>query len=163
VLRRVAIHRSDSFWICLAIGLSAAQLAATIADRNVWPISAYNVFNFRPGIRFVDFEVALTDTEGARFLVHPGRTMPLDFFRANAILRDRFVIRTEPGVQFQLASLILRTLNERTWHAWDERYEAASTLTEHDFRVFELVVVEHDTASMSVLGRVPIYSYIAAR
>jgi hypothetical protein len=151
----------DFIWISFALVLSMVQIAATLADRNIWPISAYNVFNFRPGPRFFDLEVALSDSNGRRYLAHPGQSMPLDFFRVNAILQDRFVVEQDPTIQFKISKLILKTLNTRSWRGWDERYPAVSIQTGSRFRQFEVILVEHDTEAHRIVRRTILYTYVS--
>ncbi|MEM7278935.1 MAG: hypothetical protein AAF385_12490 [Pseudomonadota bacterium] len=155
------LNRRDIVWILIALGLSAAQVAATIADRNVWPISAYNVFNFKPGQKFVDFEIGLTNKAGRQMLVHPGRTMPLDFFRANAIVRDRFVLRPDPITQARLSRLMIQRLNGDAWYGWDERFAPARS--DEPFRRLEVFAVLHETDSMRNVQRTSLYVYTSMR
>ncbi|MGB3797938.1 MAG: hypothetical protein WA957_16765 [Alteraurantiacibacter sp.] len=124
-------------------------------------MSAYNVFSFQPGPRLVDFEIGLTDTEGHIQHVHPGHVMPLDFFRVNALIRDRFVLRPDPIKQARIARLSIERLNADAWFAWDERYTPAKS--SYPFRQFEVFVVEHDTAMQQVIQRRSLYSYTSLR
>lgn len=121
-----------------------ASVALTVADRNVWPLSAYNVFNFVPTPMTQEVEVTLTRSDGKVVSVLPGQTLPIEFFNARSTLIEVFVRGDDPVQQIELARTMLERLNAHPWAGFDETWPAARSAQDPKFVALSIDLVLRD-------------------
>jgi hypothetical protein len=117
-------------------GLQVAQLAA--GPYRLWPFCAYDMFALREGPTHGALAVELVDDAGQRVLVAPGNVLPLEFFRAAAVIERVFVRGDEPGKQ-ALAASILDSLARKPWSSFDEVWASARPTAGRHFVRLRLV------------------------
>jgi hypothetical protein len=117
-----ALCRSRRRLLKVAVaGFALLQVGQLFAGPyRVWPFCAYDMFALREGSHHVTLAVTLEDDAGQWLVAAPGRVLPLEFFRAAAILERVFMRGTDEAQKSRLAARILADLNERPWSTFDE-------------------------------------------
>ena len=105
------------------LALILARLAVTVFDWNAWPLCSYDMFSRTWPTELAVLRVHLSDDAGGEQIVWPGNVVPLEFFRANAILAES-AAWAEPRRSTFFDTLLDR-LNAGGWPAFDETWAAA--------------------------------------
>ncbi len=128
------------FFIIQAVQLPLALFHGT----GLWPFSPYTMFAFQPPPRSSRFHVVLHESSGRTQLVEPGNVLPIEFFRANALLRLTYSPGGDGRRQAELARVMLTRLRESPWEAFDEVRAAARPSPGAVFTRLDIVVCEWD-------------------
>lgn len=110
--------------VLFLVALAVVRLGLSVLDRNPWPLSSYDMFSRTWPSTIRVARVRLVDDRGAEMQVWPGNVIPLEFFRANALIQDAETWDPERRRRFYEA--ILEELNRGGWSGFDETWEAAS-------------------------------------
>ncbi len=113
--------------------VQASQLfVGAFGWRNGWPLCSYDMFALRVAPPHSTVSVVLTDDRGARQRVHPGNVLPLEFFRAMALVNRTYLSHADEATRERLARVALSELR-RSWPAFDEVWAAARPEPGHNF------------------------------
>ena len=148
----------------LLLGLSAlfvaTQLAATLGWYRQWPFAPYDMFAWRGSPIAQVWVVELVASDGTIREADPGNVVPLEFFRARALVRE--LVDPRSGIDRDaLVDKLLERLNRRGWIAFDEtwpaiRPEGAVRFVDARFglRTVRLSVTEGGTTTEIVRDRI---------
>lgn len=116
------------------VGLLSLQVTATIFNRNFWPISSFNVFSGASGGDVWILKAILVDETGEETAVDPGRTLPVEFFKARSIYQRVFVSGTAQQKE-EFATRLLARLHVKGWYGFDETLPSADSFKAVRLRV----------------------------
>lgn len=128
--------------LALFFVLQTTQLVLVRLGYRLWPFCSYDMFAQRAVPRPRTLQVTLTDDRGDAVQVQPGNVLPVEFFRANELLYEVFVRGQDRQRKRQLASDILRRLNEEPWSAFDETWAARAAQKGRRFVSLEVELLE---------------------
>lgn len=114
--------------------LCGLQLGATWLNRNAWPVSSFNVFSAATRGDVWGLRAILIDADGTEVVVDPGRTLPIEFFKARSIYREVFVAGTIAQKE-EFAQRLLVRLRQHQWHSFDETLSPAASVNPVRMRV----------------------------
>ncbi|MEI2777910.1 MAG: hypothetical protein V9G19_18500 [Tetrasphaera sp.] len=116
--------------LSLALAAAGAQLIAgaiaTVANRNLWPVCSYNMFNDALERNGDQLLVDLLTPQGWDAGHPAAAAYPVPFFRANQVFAH-LVVAGEPEEQVRFAHRVIDRLNHRRWRAFDEIRAPAAT------------------------------------
>jgi hypothetical protein len=95
------------------------QLTLTLINRNAWPFSSYNMFNFVPAPKGYIPKVEVHFEDGSVVRTDVAELMPLEFFRTNGLLQAHIYESNRPGAD-NIADFLIDYLNQNEWEAFDE-------------------------------------------
>ncbi|UQE03526.1 hypothetical protein [Bradyrhizobium japonicum] len=116
-----------SLYLLGLASLTFLQLYATVQNRNLWPISSFNVFSSAVADDVWLLKIILVDPEGHEEVVDPGRVLPVEFFKARSIARGVFLDPTRSIERDRLTTTIIETLKNNPWIGFDETLTPATT------------------------------------
>ena len=96
------------------------QFAHTIFNTNQWPFAAHNMFCELEPLQKEILRVVLIDGKGIRQVVHPGRTIPIEYFRTQSLFRNVYQNSLDEERKRAFSKIVLERLNSRPWYIFDE-------------------------------------------
>lgn len=123
-----------------------AQFAHTWRRRNRWPLCSYDMFSYPLASRFPQPRVQLCDDEGSTPLMPVYGLLPVEFFRAVAIIDDVFYECRDEALKERFAETMVHRLNTRPWRAFDEVRASIRPRSPRGWTGFRLVDVTIDLA-----------------
>ncbi|WP_441288416.1 hypothetical protein ACSRUE_41715 [Sorangium sp. KYC3313] len=144
----VLTHRARwalSVSLAVFFGIQAVQLPLSLFfGKDLWPFAPYSMFSYLQPARMRRPHVVLHDSSGRTQLVEPGHVLPIEFFRANALLRSTYSPQSDPRPKVELARAILTRLRQGPWDAFDEVWAAARPSPGATFTRLEVTFCEWD-------------------
>lgn len=128
------------------VGYLAKQVWHTLRRRNAWPFCSYDMFSYPLGTRIPQPRVELRDELGTTDPLPVYGLLPVEFFRAVAIIGGVFYADTDDQAKDRFAAGMLRRLNERPWPAFDERHASIRPRTAQGWTGMRLLGVTIDLA-----------------
>jgi hypothetical protein len=99
--------------------LCGFQIAATLLNQNVWPVSSFNVFSRTPKEIWV-LKAILIDDQEREIAVDPGQTLPIEFFKARSVYRRVFLSNMPQTDKDQFVARLLKRIQDGGWRSFDE-------------------------------------------
>ncbi len=118
VLRAPDCNRGTAL-VALTGAYVVASIAATVANRNFWPIASNNMFNAKFRDRVSRFAVEFHMPDGTTVACGPANCLPTQFFRAGAVFASIFMGEDEQPKNV-LCQRIVRRLRSNAWRPFDE-------------------------------------------
>jgi hypothetical protein len=106
-----------------AILLFTGQLVSGLTGHDHWPFASYGMFSFDLPLAHTVLRVQLLRRDRLLDDVPAAQTLPVEFFRANAMYRY-ILMEDDPSRCARFFHYILGLLNHDRWPAFDERYAA---------------------------------------
>jgi hypothetical protein len=130
-------------FVALIAFLLAAQIVATVVNRNVWPIAAQNMFSYTPTEPFPRVMAILYEAGEPTTIVFATQLLPVEFFRVPRILLNSLAEKATPAEADAFARQVLSRLNEQPWRAWDERDACAKPGHGRCFTDLDLISMDY--------------------
>lgn len=148
----------SAFFAIFAACMLLAQTAVTIMNVNVWPVSSFNVFSHRTEVHFSRIFVLVRDSQGRTEMVSAAKLLPVEFFKADAIMRRIYLQHGNSWAKAEFARRTLDRLNHRKWAAFDE---IAGPPLLHDLESMQVLVVRlNATRRHPTFGFHPISAHV---
>jgi hypothetical protein len=148
------------------IALVVAQVSQLFLDPtggSNWPLCSYNMFAYRYRGPTRVVSVVLAQDDGTLIRTRPGNVLPIEFFRANALVKRVFVHQDNLRMKDLLSSSILDRLRDPHWAAFDEvwapvRPNAGQNFTGLAVDVLDVLIDERDRpVGVAVVGAKRLY------
>lgn len=110
----------EGLFVAVASAYLLGQVFHTWTRRNRWPFCTYDMFSYPLDTRFPQPRVQLRDELGTTDVMSVYGLLPVEFFRAVAIIDDVFYECEDTELKDRFAERMLCRLNERPWRAFDE-------------------------------------------
>ena len=149
--------RGEALLVAATAAYLANQVRHTWRRRNAWPFCSYDMFSYPLGARFPQPRVQLADMLGTTDPLPVYGLLPVEFFRAVAIVDDVFYEPSDTELQDRFAARMLRRLNQRPWHGFDERRASIRPRTSQGWTGLRLLDVTIDLADYSPAGDQPLH------
>lgn len=140
----MAVTRGEGLLTAATCAYLLAQIGHTWRRRNRWPLCSYDMFSYPLAARFPQPRVQLCDDEGSTALMPVYGLLPVEFFRAVAIIDDVFYECQDASLKERFAESIVHRLNTRPWRAFDEVRASVRPRTARGWTGFRLVDVMID-------------------
>lgn len=113
------------------------------------------MFSEHEPLRKEILRVILVDSKGCSQTVHPGRTVPIEYFRAQGLYRNVFQRGGDEGRKRAFSKIVLEGLNDSPWGFFDEMMWPAKPSEGAVFVGLE-VILQH----MDFTGQTPVQSAV---
>lgn len=135
------------------------QFYLTIFGGFFWPFSSHRLFSQLPEMKKPIIQAVLEDAEGNIYTVHPGKVIPIEYSRCSGLVRNLYRNGNKEKKTL-FVNYLLKRLNEKPWHAFDETYSPIKSLPAAPFKKlsFETQVVEFkDRTPPELLDKITLF------